>query len=103
MRAALQTGLRTIEVVDWEDPGGRDDATAIVKVVCAGICGSDLHPYFGRSDRQALPEGHEVAGEVLHLPADYRGPVRPGDMVAVDTICLGCACGRCAQCRAGYP
>src|SRR5688572_18294077 len=102
MKAALQTGLKQIEVLDWEDPVSSDD-TAIVKTVAAGICGSDLHPYFGKSDPQTLPEGHEVAGHVLHLPRDYRGPNKTGDLVAVDTICLGCACGVCDLCRAGYP
>jgi threonine dehydrogenase-like Zn-dependent dehydrogenase len=102
MKAALQTGLKQIEVVDWDEPASSDD-TAIVKTVAAGICGSDLHPYFGKSDRQTLPEGHEVAGHVLHLPRGYDGPIKEGDLVAVDTICFGCACGACDLCRAGYP
>jgi L-iditol 2-dehydrogenase len=102
MKAALQTGREQIEVVDWEEPVSSDD-TAIVKTIAAGICGSDLHPYFGKSDRQSLPEGHEVAGHVLHLPRDYAGPIKEGDLVAVDTICLGCACGTCDLCLAGYP
>jgi threonine dehydrogenase-like Zn-dependent dehydrogenase len=102
MRAAVQTGIREISLVEVEDPGS-SDATAIVGVRASGICGSDLHPYHGRAEPQRLPEGHEVAGEVLHLPREYGGPIRVGDLVAVDTICLGLACGGCEFCRAGQP
>jgi (R,R)-butanediol dehydrogenase/meso-butanediol dehydrogenase/diacetyl reductase/L-iditol 2-dehydrogenase len=37
------------------------------------------------------------------LPASYSGPLAVGDLVAVDTICLGAACGECKYCRAGAP
>src|SRR3712207_7444283 len=60
---------------------------------------STLFPY--TTLFRSLPEGHEIAGEVLDLPAGYAGPARVGDLVAIDTICLGVACGTCAFCRAG--
>jgi len=102
MRAAVQTGLRTLEVRDLPAPAP-GAGEALVRVHTAGICGSDLHPYHGRAEPQSLPDGHEVSGEVVALPADYHGPLRPGDLVALDTICLGVACGACALCRAGQP
>ena len=102
MRAAIQTGLRQIEVRDVPEPAIAE-GSALVQVRAAGICGSDLHPYRERAESQTLPDGHEVAGEVSYLPPDYRGPIRVGDLVAVDTICLGRACGACAICRAGQP
>jgi threonine dehydrogenase-like Zn-dependent dehydrogenase len=102
VRAALQRGVRTIEVVDLPPPRPTGDE-ALVAVRAAGICGSDLHPYHGRSEPQALPEGHEVAGDVLELPPGYQGPARVGDLVAVETICLGTACGGCEMCLAGQP
>ncbi|MGE3908739.1 MAG: zinc-binding dehydrogenase [Chloroflexota bacterium] len=101
MRAAIQTGIRTIELREIPEPAP-DASTGLVRVRSAGICGSDLHPYHGRAEPQTLPAGHEVAGEVIHLPAGYDGPARVGDLVAVDTI-LGMACGDCAFCRAGQP
>ena len=88
MRAALQRGRRTIEVVDLPEPSPTGDE-ALIAIRAAGICGSDLHPYHGRAEPQPLPEGHEVAGEVLELPPGYRGLARVGDLVAVETICLG--------------
>ena len=98
MRAAIQNGLSEIDVRDVSAPG-RDGA--LVRVVAAGVCGSDLHEYLQRSQPQSLPDGHEVAGEVVSLPNAYAGPIRIGDLVAIDTICHGRACGACVFCRAG--
>jgi threonine dehydrogenase-like Zn-dependent dehydrogenase len=102
MLAALQTGIRTVEVRDIPEPA-LDDDTALVGVQAVGICGSDLHIYHERSEPDVLPRGHEAAGEVLRLPSGYTGPVNVGDHVALDTICLGMACGACAACQAGQP
>jgi threonine dehydrogenase-like Zn-dependent dehydrogenase len=100
MRAAIQTGIREIEVRELALPE-RPEGWALIRPIAAGICGSDLHPYHGRAVPQALPEGHEIGGEVLDLPEGYAGPAKVGDLVAIDTICLGIACGTCAFCRAG--
>jgi threonine dehydrogenase-like Zn-dependent dehydrogenase len=102
VRAAIQMGIRTIEVRDIPEPVA-DAETALVRVRATGICGSDLHPYHERAEPQTLPAGHEVAGEVAYLPPSYTGPVRVGDLVAVDTICNGAACGACEQRPAGQP
>ncbi|HLZ08504.1 MAG TPA: zinc-binding dehydrogenase [Chloroflexota bacterium] len=102
MRGAVQTGIEQIEVREVGEPTG-DASTALVRVRASGICGSDLHPYHGRSAPRQYPEGHEVSGEILSLPSSYDGPLRPGDLVALDTICLGLACGKCAHCLAGRP
>ena len=101
MRAAIQTGIRTVEMRDIPEPR-LDDVNGLVRVKRVGICGSDLHPYHARAEAQTLPAGHEVCGEVLELPAGYAGPVRVGDLVAIDGI-LGTACGACAFCTAGQP
>ena len=102
MRAAVQTGLRSIEMRDTPTPTASDEH-ALVRVRACGVCGSDLHPYLGRAEAQTLPDGHEVSGEVIALPPGYAGPIRTGDLVALDTICLGIACGVCPMCRAGQP
>src|SRR5688500_10732300 len=102
MRAAIQTGIRTVEVRDIPEPAPDAD-TALVRVRAVGICGSDLHWYHGRSESETLPRGHEAAGEVLRLPPAYDGSVQVGDLVAIDTICLGVACGTCSICQVGQP
>ena len=99
MRAALQTGIRTIDVRDVPEPPASPE-TALIRVRTTGICGSDLHPYHERAEPESVPRGHEVCGEVRTLPADYAGPVKVGDVVAVDPV-LGMACGACDFCRAG--
>jgi len=98
VRAAIQIGLSEIDVRDISVPG-RDGA--LVRVVAAGVCGSDLHEYLQRSQPQSIPDGHEVAGEVVSLPKAYAGPIRIGDLVAIDTVCHGRACGACVFCQAG--
>ena len=100
MRAAIQTGIRAIEVRELPLPE-RPEGWALIRPLASGICGSDLHPYHGRAAPQALPEGHEIGGEVIDLPEDYSGSAKVGDLVAIDTICLGVACGTCAFCRTG--
>jgi beta-aspartyl-peptidase (threonine type) len=97
-RAAIQNGPSEIEVREIAAP---DRDGALVRVVAAGVCGSDLHEYLQRSQPQSVPDGHEVAGEVVALPNAYAGPIRVGDLVAVDTICHGRACGACVFCRTG--
>jgi threonine dehydrogenase-like Zn-dependent dehydrogenase len=99
MRAAIQTGIRTIEMRDIPAPVPDAD-TGLIRVRTAGVCGSDLHRYHDWAEPQTLPAGHEYCGEVVHLPATYDGPARVGDLVAVDGI-MGMACGACAFCKAG--
>jgi threonine dehydrogenase-like Zn-dependent dehydrogenase len=102
MRGAVQTGIRQIEVREVGEPTG-GESTALVKIRASGICGSDLHPYHGRAAPRQYPEGHEVSGEILSLPTGYSGSIKPGDLVALDTICLGLACGECVYCVSGWP
>ena len=47
----------------------------IVRVAVAGICGSDLHPYFGRERGLDVGTvmGHEFLGEIVEVGAGVRG------------------------------
>ena len=76
------------------------DATdTIVRVRAAGICGSDLHPYFGR-ERGIEPGtvmGHEFLGEVVEVGTDVQ-QVRLGDVVVAP---FTTNCGACYYCRIG--
>ena len=101
MRAVIQAGVRELRVADIDEPSS--EATAKVRTRAVGICGSDLHLYRARTEPQSRPGGHEVAGELIGLPAAYDGPLAVGDLVAADTICLGRSCGGCEYCLAGAP
>jgi len=81
------------------DPVLLAPSDAIVHVRVAGICGSDLHPYFGR-ERGLDPGtvmGHEFLGEVVDVGPDV-ARVRPGDVVVAP---FSTSCGTCFYCRTG--
>jgi (R,R)-butanediol dehydrogenase/meso-butanediol dehydrogenase/diacetyl reductase len=101
MRAVVQDGVRDLRLVDLDEP--RSEGTARIRTRAVGICGSDLHLYRSRAEPQSRPGGHEIAGEIIEMPIGYRGPLAVGDLVAVDAICLGIACGLCEYCVAGVP
>ena len=73
----------------------------LLRVLRAGICGSDLHILHGSNPFVRYPRviGHEFAGRVSEV-----GPgvdtIRLGDAVVVDPVV---ACGRCYPCRIGRP
>ena len=86
--------------VVWDevvDPQLEQPTDAIVAVEIAGMCGSDLHPFFGRE--QGLDPGtvmgHEFVGRVIEVGADVRS-VRPGQRVFAP---FSTSCGECATCR----
>ncbi len=65
---------------------------ALVRVVCAGICGTDLQLLRGYTGFCGIP-GHEFVGRVVGGPRALAG----ARVVAEINV----ACGRCRQCRAG--
>jgi threonine dehydrogenase-like Zn-dependent dehydrogenase len=89
--------LETWEVPVVEpEPGG-----ALVRVVVAGVCGSDVHITSGEAGLMPFPIilGHEGIGRIEKLggiDTDHAGvPVRPGDLVYWSPIA---ACHRCYSC-----
>ena len=78
-------------------PGPGD---ALIRVISAGICGSDIGAYRGANQLVSYPRviGHEIAGEVLSIPADNPKGLREGDRVVVDPYLY---CGRCYPCSLG--
>jgi L-iditol 2-dehydrogenase len=102
MRGVLRVASREVRVADVPRPR-LEPGTAIVRVRASGICGSDLHVYRALDQPETRPSGHEVAGEVVAIAPHAGEPtsLREGDLVALDTICLGRACGACRWCAAG--
>lgn len=96
MKAAVQTGVRTIEVRELPDPLLPDDGV-ILRVTACGVCGSDLRRW-----REGLPPGvdgivpgHEIAGEVIAVGA------KVSHIAVGDRLALGpdIHCGRCWYCQ----
>ena len=72
---------------------------AILKIVRACVCGSDLWPFRGLEDRKHnTPIGHEAIGVVQEVGADVTD-VKPGDFVIAP---FTHGCGHCAACLAGF-
>lgn len=99
MRAALDDGTGVYQTQDAPMPEMFEGA-ALIRVRQTGICGSDLHMTTRREEAQDMPSGHEVAGEIVELPAGNH-KLRVGDRVAIDTVCSGRACFDCRFCNYG--
>jgi threonine dehydrogenase-like Zn-dependent dehydrogenase len=88
--------LRLESVADAALPDAR---SAVVRITCTSICGSDLHIFHGTVP--VLPGtviGHECVGVIEDLGADVRR-FRKGDRVIVPGVA---GCGDCEACRSGY-
>jgi alcohol dehydrogenase len=99
VRAVLITAFgRRPEVVEVPTPIPAPDGV-VVQVRATGLCRSDWHGWLGHDPDIDLPHvpGHEFAGVISAVGADVRG-WRAGDRVTAPFVC---ACGRCAECRAG--
>ena len=106
MRATVLHATRDIRLDDVEDPQLFEDGDAVVRVVAACICGSDLWPYRG------LPEidspgriGHEFVG-IVEAAGSAVQTVKAGDFVIApfafsDNTCALCQRGVHTSCLNG--
>ena len=99
MKAALDDGTGKYVLRQIDMPQMYEGA-ALIKVRQSGICGSDLHMTDARTEAQTVASGHEVAGEIVELPAGETR-LHVGDRVALETIGAGRACLGCHYCRYG--
>jgi alcohol dehydrogenase, propanol-preferring len=98
VRAYRLIGAGRAEVVDLPRPEPRP-GEALLRVLAAGVCRTDLALLHSGGDGLALPVtlGHEVVAEVVALGEGVAAP-KPGARVAVYEL-LGC--GRCPACARG--
>jgi threonine dehydrogenase-like Zn-dependent dehydrogenase len=98
MRATYIYGAGDVRVISVPDPVIEQSTDAIVRVVRACICGSDLHPYHNRpATSEGSSIGHECIGIVDDIGADVTS-VDKGDLVVVP---FAWSDGTCDYCRAG--
>ncbi|MFG1608087.1 zinc-binding dehydrogenase [Actinoplanes sp. NPDC049265] len=100
MKAIHMYGAGDVRSIDVPDPALENGTDAIVRVVRACVCGSDLWPYRempAGADGQAM--GHEAIGVVEELGRDVHG-LRRGDLVVMPMFA---ADGTCGFCREGAP
>lgn len=71
-----------------------------IRVRSAGICGSDLNFWSGKSIDTVRGKilGHEISGTILEIPKNYKGRFKVGDDVVVEPLI---SCGKCEYCKSG--
>lgn len=92
MKQAVLTGPKTIEFSDIERPEIKPDEI-LIKVKNIGICGSDIHAYYGKHPFMSFPIrlGHEMAGEVVEVGSEVEN-IQAGELITVmpQEFCRGC-------------
>ena len=99
MKALVFGGVERVAVAEVEEPRLVESDDALVDISAAGLCGSDLHPYFGREvgiDHGTIL-GHEFVGRVSAVGDGVRS-LSVGDRVVSP---FTTSCGECPPCRSG--
>jgi L-iditol 2-dehydrogenase len=101
MKAVMKVaaGVGNVETRDIPEPRPAE-GQVLLRVVAAGICGTDLHIY--KDEFRSVPPvvlGHEVAGEVVEVGPGVEG-VNTGWRVTTETYFY--TCGLCRYCREGH-
>jgi 2-desacetyl-2-hydroxyethyl bacteriochlorophyllide A dehydrogenase len=91
-------------IEEQEQPIPRD-GEVLLKVLQAGVCGTDLHAFEGTQPYFTYPRivGHELAVQVAAIPSSARSSAsgfKEGDVVSVLPYLR---CGKCIACRNGKP
>jgi threonine dehydrogenase-like Zn-dependent dehydrogenase len=112
MKATVMYEAGDVRVEDVPDPVILAPTDAVVRVVRAAICGSDLHPYRSMpAAQQGRRMGHEFLGIIEDTGAEVTG-LRRGDLVLspftyADNTCFWCLKGLPTSCpdggRYGFP
>nr|WP_296766928.1 alcohol dehydrogenase catalytic domain-containing protein [Rhodococcus sp. (in: high G+C Gram-positive bacteria)] len=98
MRAVFMYGAGDVRVEAVPDPTLQSSTDALVRVVRACVCGSDLHPYHNmESSSQGTPMGHEFIGVVEDIGKDVV-TLKKGDFVIAP---FAWSDGTCQFCREG--
>lgn len=99
MKAAVFIEPGKVAVEEVAMPTIQQSTDAIIKIVRASVCGSDLWWYRGISHREGnTTVGHEAIGIVQSVGSDVK-QVQPGDFVIAP---FTHGCGHCAACLAGF-
>jgi threonine dehydrogenase-like Zn-dependent dehydrogenase len=106
MRATVIYGERDIRLDEVPNPVLSTGGDAIVRVVAACVCGSDLWPYRGvTATDEPHRIGHEFVGIVDEIGPDVRS-INVGDFVIApfydcDNTCVNCVNGVSTSCLNG--
>lgn len=98
MKAAYFKGKNEIEVREVEKPVVQNQTDAIVRVVYACVCGSDLWYYRGIAEHPEGSIGHEFIGVVEEVGSEVN-KLKQGDFVIAP---FAYSDNTCPHCQAGY-
>ena len=99
MKAAIFNEPGNMTVTNMDRPQIQAPHDAIIRVVRACVCGSDLWWYRGINDKASGSQtGHEAIGIVEEVGEAVKN-VQVGDFVIVP---FTNGCGHCAACKAGF-
>lgn len=100
MKALLLKAPYEFEIIEREKPIPQK-GEALVRVLSAAICGSEIHGYRGKHFGRKPPAimGHEVCGVVEALGEGAEGPAVGTRVVAIPQR----TCRQCHWCRGGMP
>jgi alcohol dehydrogenase len=98
MRAAIFKGKGSIVIEERPKPVVTEASDAVVRVVLACVCGSDLWFYRGISDLAHGTVGHEFIGVIDEVGADVKN-LSVGDFVIAP---FSFSDGTCKNCEAGF-
>lgn len=98
MRAAIFDKIESMTIAEREIPE-LEKKEVLIKVIKAGICGSDVHAYIGKHPFRSPPSilGHELVGKIHKVGEEVDG-LTVGDLVTVEPHV---GCGECSPCKRG--
>ena len=98
MKALVYTAPHKVEKQTHPDPLPKADEV-VVRVRAAGVCGSDLLGFLGKSKKRVPPLilGHEIGGEVAAVGSAVTD-LKVGARVAIMPLIT---CAACVHCRRG--
>lgn len=100
MKAMLLNEWGNMSQTDIEKPTAQK-GQVVIKVIYAGVCGSDITVYSGKHPTATAPVvlGHEILGEITEIGAGVDGMLQIGDKVTVDPLI---SCNTCEACLGGH-
>jgi threonine dehydrogenase-like Zn-dependent dehydrogenase len=111
-RAAVMVGYKKpFEIRTYPLPDQIESGAVLVKMLMAGVCGTDVHTWLGHTGGKVLNFpvilGHENVGEIMETGGDVRDwngvALRKGDRITWPTT-IGTYCYQCFNCTvAGIP
>ncbi len=99
MKAVCFKDVQEVAYLDLPEPEITNPRDVILKTSLAGLCGSDLHPFFGRETGMDVDTvmGHEVVGEIVAVGKEV-SRFRVGETVYTP---FSTNCGNCFYCLQG--